>query len=65
MRESAYKILGVSPGVKADKIQNAYRKLCVVYHPDKQPKTMSSEEKARYALKVTHHLLYEMNKYLT
>jgi DnaJ-class molecular chaperone len=42
-----YRILGVAPGASEDEIRVAYRKLAVVYHPDKNPGNPAAEQKFR------------------
>lgn len=52
-----YEVLGVEKNAPADDIKNAYRKLAVKYHPDKNPGDKQAEEKFKEATEA-----YEMLK---
>jgi molecular chaperone DnaJ len=44
-----YDVLGLQKGVPKDEIKKAYRKLAVLYHPDKNPGNKNAEEKFKEA----------------
>ena len=40
-----YKILGVTPATSDEKLRKSYRKLAMLYHPDRNPDNPAAEEK--------------------
>ncbi len=44
-RKDYYKILGVEKDASDNDIKKAYRKLCLIHHPDKNPDDESAEER--------------------
>ncbi len=46
-KEQAYSVLGITPGASDDAIRQAWRKLVLQYHPDKNPGDKSVEEKIK------------------
>jgi hypothetical protein len=45
-REGAWRVLGLSPGARADEIKRAYRRLALTLHPDTHPTATDSERRA-------------------
>lgn len=44
MYQNYYEVLGVSEGSKIDEIRDIYKKLCLIYHPDKNPSTAAQQK---------------------
>jgi len=57
-----YEVLGVQKNASKDDIKNAYRKLAIQYHPDKNPGNKTAEEKFKEATEAYEVLADDQKK---
>lgn len=57
-----YEVLGVQKGASKDEIKKGYRKLAVLYHPDKNPGDKQAEEKFKEATEAYEVLADEQKR---
>src|SRR5574344_1756339 len=56
-----YEVLGVDKNASEDEIKNAYRKLAIKYHQDRNPGNKEAEEKFKEAAEA-YSVLHDENK---